>query len=153
MFGTIQTDVYMNYVRLRGRDSRKILAIWCYCTKKQKQTCPTFSASRLRAAVCRISAHSYPSYTSLAFALFIFLSQATAKLFLKLGRTTAYFLALVKPNRVKTCLRQGASNGPLRGRLRRSPLTSRGPGVAASPRPVSASPKTPVHWSVQCTGI
>ena len=37
---------------------------------------------------------------------------------------------------------------PPAGRLQRSPLTSRGGvGVAASPRPVFASPKPPVHWS------
>ena len=34
-------------------------------------------------------------------------------------------LALVKSNRVKSCFRQGASSGALRGRLRRGPLTSR----------------------------
>ena len=36
------------------------------------------------------------------------------------------FLALVKPNRVKSCPRKSASSGALRGRLRRDPLTSRG---------------------------
>ena len=35
-------------------------------------------------------------------------------------------LSPVKPNRVKTCLPQGASNGALRGSLRWCPLTSRG---------------------------
>ena len=49
------------------------------------------------------------------------------------------FLALVKPNPVKTCLRQGASSGP--------PSPAGRGGVAAKPRPVSASPKPPVHWS------
>ena len=33
--------------------------------------------------------------------------------------------ALVKPNRLKTCLRQGASSGALRGCLRQGPLASR----------------------------
>ena len=46
------------------------------------------------------------------------------------------FLALVKPNRLKPCLRQDASSGVLRGRFRQAPLTSRGGSmVAASPRP------------------
>ena len=101
---------------------------------KKKNPCPTFSVSRLCAAVCRISAHSCPSYTSLAFALFAFFLQSTTNLPLKHGPNTTYFLALVKPNRVKTC-------------LRRVPLTSRGEaGVAAKPRPVSAK-QPPVHWS------
>ena len=64
----------------------------------------------------------------------IFLSQSTTKLPLKHGPNKTYFSALVKPNRVKTGLRQGASSGVLRGRLRRVPLTSRGgAGVAAGP--------------------
>ena len=80
--------------------------------------------------MCRISAHSCSSYTSLAFALFILLfpSQSTTKLPLKYGPNTTYFLALVKPNRAETCLRQGNSSGALRGRLRRVPFTSRGGG-------------------------
>ena len=97
----------------------------------------------------RISAHSCPSNTTLAFALFsFFLSQSTTKLTLKHRPKTTYFLAIVKPNRVKTWLQQGASSGALRGRLRWGPYTSRGgPGVAAKLRPVPASPNPPVHWS------
>ena len=83
-----------------------------YCTLKKKNPCPTFSVSRLRAAVCRISAYSCPLYPSIAFALFpCFLSQSSTKLPLKHGPNKTYFLALVKPNRVKTCLRQGTSSG------------------------------------------
>ena len=71
----------------------------------------------------------------------VFSWSSTTKLHLKHGPKTTYFLALVKPKRVKTCLRQGVSSGALGGRLRRGPRTSRGvAGVAASPRP-------PVHWS------
>lgn len=56
------------------------------------------------------------------------------------------FSALVKPNRVKACARQGAPSGALRGRLRRAPLASRGGAGVAS------SPKQRTLW-VQCTGI
>ena len=71
MYGTIQTDVYMT-IYVSEAAIPQIAAIR-YCTlKKKKNPCPTFSVSRLRAAVCRISAHSCLSYTSLAFALFPF---------------------------------------------------------------------------------
>ena len=50
-----------------------------------------------------------------------------------------------KLNHAKASLRQGASSRTFRGRFWRGPLPSQGgAGVAASPRPVSASPK-------QCT--
>ena len=79
--------------------------------------------------MCRIPAYSCQSYASLDFApLTFFLSQPTTKLHFKYGPKTTCCLALVKPKRVKTCLRQGASIGALRGRLRRAPLTSRGEG-------------------------
>ena len=73
MFGTIQMDVYMN-IYVSEAAIPQIAAIR-YCTLPQKNRIrvpPFCSVSRLRAAVCRISAHSCPSYTSLAFALFIF---------------------------------------------------------------------------------
>ena len=52
-------------------------------------------------------------------------------------------LALVKPNRLETCLRQGCSSGPS--------SSVGGGGVTAKPRPVSASTETvlclgPVYW-------
>ena len=105
--------------------------------------------SRLRAAKCRIPAHSCPSYASLAFALLVFLlSQSTTKFHLKHDPKMTHFLALVKPKREKTCVRQGASSGTLRGRFRRPPLTSRGrPRVAASPRPPMHC-SGPVYWHI-----
>lgn len=74
------------------------------------------------------------------------------------------FLALVKTNRVKTCRRQSASNGAIRGRLRRGPLTNRGPdsvlaydaaGIAGTyisywlelPWPI------PIFWTLRRTSI
>lgn len=54
----------------------------------------------------------------------------------------SYFIAVVKSNRVKTGLRQDASSGALRGRLRRDPLTSRGDGSCrgfATTRPLFGS--------------
>ena len=80
---------------------------------------PTFPVSRRHAAMYRILAYSCPSYASLAFApLYIFFlvnQPATTKLDLKHGPKTTYFLALVKPKRIKTCLRQGAPSGVLVG--------------------------------------
>ena len=91
MFGTTQMDVNTN-MYVSEAAIPQIVAIR-YCTlEKKTNTCPTFSVSRLRAAVCRISAHSCPSYTSLAFALFSFLLiQSTTKLPLKHGPKTTYF--------------------------------------------------------------
>ena len=114
--------------------------------KKKNNSCPTFSVSRLRVAVCRISAHSCPSHTSVAFALFSFFrSQSTTKFPLNTVQKRRTFFTLVKPNRVKPCLRQGASSGALRGRLRRGPLTSR--GNRGRSEAATGSPKPPVHWS------
>ena len=73
MFGTIQRDVY-SYMNMyvSEADIPQIVAIPYFALKKKKNPRPTFSVSRLRAAVCRISTHSCPSYTSLALALFHF---------------------------------------------------------------------------------
>ena len=64
----------------------------------------------------------------IAFALIFFLGQAITILHLKHASRTTYYLALVTPKRIKTCLRQDASSGALRGPLGRGPLTSRGVG-------------------------
>ena len=72
MFGTIQMDVYMNMYVSEAATPQIVAIRYCTLGKKKKNPCPTFSVSRLRAAVCRISAHSSPSYTSLAVVLFHF---------------------------------------------------------------------------------
>ena len=83
---------------------------------RKGDTGSTFSGSRLRAGVCRVSAHSCPSYASLDFALLTFvLSQSTAKLHLKHSPKSTNFLALMKPNREKTRLWQGACSGACSG--------------------------------------
>ena len=94
---------------------------------------------------CAVFPHNPVHHTLRSLLLFMhfFLVNRTSKSQLKHGPKTTGFFALftVKPKRVKTCLRQGASSGALRGRFRRGPLTSRrGGGVAASPQ-------SPVHWS------
>lgn len=69
----------------------------------------------------------------------------TTELPLRGGPTSTYCLALVKPNRVKASLRQGASSGDLRGCLWRSPLTSQGGPV--SPETVHQHLcSEPVYW-------
>ena len=129
-------DVYMNtYVSEAAIP--QIVAI-LYCKRKKKESVSHLSLSRLCASLnllCRISAHSCPSYTSLAFALFPFLlSQSTTKLPLKHGPNTTYFLALVKPNRVKT---------HLAGRLQRGP-----PGAPpAGPHHQPGGAWVAAHWS------
>ena len=110
-------DVYMN-IYVSEAAVPQIAAIR-YCTlEKKKNPCATFSASNLCAAMCRVSAHSCPSYTSLAFALFpFFLGQSTTKLPLKHGPKTTYFLALVKAKSRK--------NVPPAERLYRAPPAGR----------------------------
>ena len=65
---------------------------------------------------CAVFPHTPAHHTIIRFARFcsffsFFLRQSTTKLDLKHDPKTAYFLALVKPKREKTCLRQGASGG------------------------------------------
>ena len=76
----VYTNVYVSEAAIPP-----IIAIrFCTLLNICLNPCFTFSASRLRAAVCRISAHSCPSYSSLAFALLsFFLSQSTTKLSVK----------------------------------------------------------------------
>ena len=59
MLGIMQMYVYMN-MYVSEAAIPQIVAIQ-YCTQKKKNLCLTFSVSRLRAAVCRFSAHSCPS--------------------------------------------------------------------------------------------
>ena len=79
---------------------------------------------------CAVFPHTLVYHTVrsllLLFQFFLVNLRAPPKLLMKHGPKTTCFLALAKPNRVKTCLRQGASSGALRGRLRRGPLTSLG---------------------------
>ena len=83
-----------------------------FCLKKRIRV-PPF---RLRAAVCCISAHSCPSYTSLVFALFsFFLSQSTTKLTTKHRPKTTY-LVFFSNSEAKS-----RKNAPPAGRLQRSP--------------------------------
>ena len=109
MFGTRQMDVHMNkYVSEAAIP--QIVEIR-YSTLQKKKTCPTFSVSRLRAAVCRISAHSCPSYT-----FFISCSEAKSRKNVPpAGR-----------------LQRGPPGVPPAP----PPHQARGPGVAAKLRPV-----------------
>ena len=98
---------------------------------------------------CAVFPHA-PVHHTLRSPLLFFpfsLNQSTIILPLKHGRKTTYFLTLVKPNRVKTCLRQGASSGALRGCFRRGPLTSRGRAGVAGSRNHQCTGR------VECTGI
>ena len=51
MFGTTQMDVYMN-MYVSEAAIPQIVAIRHCTLQKKKNQCPTFSVSRLRAAVC-----------------------------------------------------------------------------------------------------
>ena len=114
--------------------------------------CPPISVStgsRLRAAVfvcflfCFFHLCTYiPIHHTLrSLLLFHYFSQSIYyRIAFQMVQKRRMLFVLVKPKRVKTCLRQGPSSGAPQERLRRPPLTSRGStGVAASPRP-------PLHW-------
>ena len=150
MFATIYIDVYVNIYVSEAAISQ-IVAIR-FCTLEHVymclNPCPTFSVSGLRAAVCRIPAHSCSSYSSIAFAPLFFLESIYHQIAFETWSLKDDFLALVKTKRVKPCLRQGASSGALRGRLRRAPLTSRGGGQGSR-----RSSDHQCTGRVQCTGI
>ena len=112
MFGTIQMDVYMNMYVPEAAIPQVVAIRYCAHLKKRIRV-PPF---RLRAAVCCISAHSCPSYTSLVFALFsFFLSQSTTKLTTKHRPKTTY-LVFFSNSEAKS-----RKNAPPAGRLQRSP--------------------------------
>ena len=106
MFGPIKMDVY-------GRDSANCSDSVLHTSNIFKSPFPTFSVSWLRASVCRISEHSCPSLRSLLPLLFFFfLGPFITKLHLKhYHPKTTFLLAPLKPNRLRICLRQGASGG------------------------------------------
>lgn len=79
--------------------------------------------------------------------VFSLVDQSTTKFPWKRGLHSRYIFALVRPNGVKTGLRQGASSRALRGRLRRAPPPPAGGGARgskASLRPVHCS--GPMYW-------
>ena len=131
-------NIYVSWGRDSANCSDSVLHL------KKKNPCPPFSVSRLRAAVCcRISAHSCPSYTSLAFARFPFFLEVnlTPNFLWNTVQKRMYLyslfivLALVKPNRVKRCrrLQRGPSRAPPADPPRQ-PRGARGRGEAPAIR-------------------
>ena len=111
MFETIEMDVFMNmYVSEAAIPQIQTIR---YCTIKKKKKKSVSHLFRYLGCVlqCAVFPHTPVHDTLARFCSFSFFpSQSTTKLPFKHGPKTTYSLALVKPNRVKACLRQGASS-------------------------------------------
>ena len=110
MFGTIQMDVYVNMYVSEAAIPQIVAIRYCAHLKKKIIRVPPF---RYLGWVlqCAVFPHTPVHDTLARFCSFSFFpSQSTTKLPFKHGPKTTYSLALVKPNRVKACLRQGASS-------------------------------------------
>ena len=112
----------------------QIVAIRC-CTHKKNVPHFRYLGCVLQYAVIP----NTPVHTLRSPLLFSHFPQSTTKLPLIHGPKATYF-----SNCSETKSRK---NGPPAGRLQRAPHQPGGGGVAAKPRPVSASPKRRVHWS------
>ena len=111
--------------------------------------CPTCSVYRLRAAMCRISAHSCPSYASLAFAFLTFFAQSIYHqiAFETLAKNDVFFSSREAKTRKKRASGKAPPAGPF------GAASDGAPSPAGGTQGSRRSRDHQCTGQVQCTGI